>query len=135
MNVLFLSQIVPYPPHGGVLQRGYNIIRELNKFAEIHLLAFLHPDVLNSRDSVLESQKALKQHCTSVDYFPLWPKKNNACKAAAYLAGFVASAPFSVIAHRSRAFERSIQKILSEKSIDIVHFDTIALAQYNSDSL
>ncbi len=24
VNVLFLSQIVPYPPHGGVLQRGFN---------------------------------------------------------------------------------------------------------------
>ena len=29
MRVLFLSQIVPYPPHGGVLQRGYHLLRQL----------------------------------------------------------------------------------------------------------
>jgi hypothetical protein len=46
MRVLFLSQIVPYPPHGGVLQRGYNIIRQLGQLAEVHLLAFIHPDAL-----------------------------------------------------------------------------------------
>ena len=46
MKILFLSQIVPYPPHGGVLQRSYNIIHEIAKNHEVYLLAFIHPDRL-----------------------------------------------------------------------------------------
>ena len=49
MKVLFLSQIVPYPPHGGVLQRGYHIVRELGRQASVHLLAFVHPDARTPR--------------------------------------------------------------------------------------
>jgi hypothetical protein len=28
MRILFVTQIVLYPPHGGVLQRGFNLLRE-----------------------------------------------------------------------------------------------------------
>ena len=48
MRVLFVTQIVPYPPHGGVLQRGYNLLREPGRHHEVHLCAFVHPDELRT---------------------------------------------------------------------------------------
>ena len=68
MKVLFLSQIVPYPPHGGVLQRGYNLLRELGREARVHLLAFVHPDVLPTEAARRESQAAL-------DAYAVWNKR------------------------------------------------------------
>ena len=130
MKVLFLSQIVPYPPHGGVLQRGFNIIRELGRRAELHLLAFVHPDVLPTADSIAASRRALGEFCTSIDYFSLWPKRSPAHKATALAAGLASTLPFSRIAHRSAAFQRSVARALEEGAFDLVHVDTVALSQF-----
>lgn len=130
MKVLFLSQIVPYPPHGGVLQRGYNIVRELGSHAEVHLLAFVHPDALPTPTTLEESRRELGKFCASIEYFPLWAKKSPVHKAAALAMGMVSPSPFGMIAHRSRAYERSIAAIRRKVPFDILHVDTIGLANF-----
>src|SRR5262245_66596601 len=98
MNILFLSQIVPYPPHGGVLQRGYHLLRELGREARVHLLAFVHPEALPTETTLHESRAALQKFCETVEYFPLWPKASPLHRAAALFAGACLSRPFSVLA-------------------------------------
>lgn len=132
MRILFLSQIVPYPPHGGVLQRGYNIIREIAQRNEVHLLAFVHPNILRTPEDVHRSRDALKSFCCSVEYFSLWPKRSRLDNFLALGAGLVLPEPFSAIAHRSAAFAQSIHEIVAEHAIDLVHCDTIALARFMS---
>lgn len=127
MNVLFLSQIVPYPPHGGVLQRGYNILRELGRHADVHLLAFLHPDELRTPEAVAESRHALEQFCRTVEYFPLWAKASRLHRLAALGLSAVSPEPFSMIAHRSGAFAARVAHHLASSRIDLVHVDTIGL--------
>lgn len=130
MNVLFLSQIVPYPPHGGVLQRGYNLLKELSRDASIHLLAFVHPDVLPHAESLEASRIALQKHCVAVEYFQLWPKTSPVHRVAGLAAAALSSMPFSVLAHRSRAFHGRVRDLVSSNRFDVVHADTIALAQF-----
>lgn len=135
MNILFLSQIVPYPPHGGVLQRGYNILREIGKYNQVHLLAFVHPEYLGTPEKLEEAKTHLEQFCKSVEFFTLWPKQSKFHKLAAFAAGLVYPNPFSVLAHASSSFERSIKKHLEQSSIELIHVDTIGLARYFSSSL
>lgn len=130
MNVLFLSQIVPYPPHGGVLQRGYNIVKEISKYNNVHLLAFIHPDVLSTEEQVEESKDALLKHCKSVEYFELWPKKSTLHKYLGFAFGLVYPLPFSFLAHKSAAFRKRVLEIVENNQIELIHYDTIALAQY-----
>lgn len=130
MKVLFLSQIVPYPPHGGVLQRGYNLLRELGREARVHLLAFVHPDVLPTEAACRDSQAALGKFCEAVEYFPLWPKTSSAHRLAGLAVGALSPRPFSVLAHRSAAFQRRVSELVATKSFDVIHVDTIALAQF-----
>lgn len=130
MNVLFLSQIVPYPPHGGVLQRGYNLVRELGRDASVHLLAFVHPDVLPNAATLEVSRDALQKHCAAVEYFPLWPKASPVHRMAGLAAAAFSSLPFSVLAHRSSAFRRRVAELVKTKRFDVIHVDTIALAQF-----
>jgi polysaccharide biosynthesis protein PslH len=130
VNVLFLSQIVPYPPHGGVLQRGYNLLRELGRHASVHLLAYVHPDVLTSPAAVEESRGALQRFCQSVEYFRLWPKTSRVHQAAGLGLSLGSRQPFSVIAHRSAAFRHRVEAVLRERPYDVIHADTIALAQF-----
>lgn len=130
MNVLFLSQIVPYPPHGGVLQRGYNIIKVLGASHNVYLMAFIHPDILSSDNAVSKSRIELRRYCKDVQYFDLWTKKSGLHKLFFIITSFLYDKPFSVLAHRSRKFRKSMNRLIKQRNIDIVHFDTIALAQY-----
>jgi sugar transferase (PEP-CTERM/EpsH1 system associated) len=130
MRVLFLSQIVPYPPHGGVLQRGYNLLRELGKHADVHLLAFVHPDELRSDEEVATSNSALGQFCQAVEYFPLWAKQSRAHRFSALTLSAISTQSFSLVAHRSRAFQRRVTDLVRARRFDLVHADTIALDQF-----
>lgn len=135
MNILFLSQIVPYPPHGGVLQRGYNIIREIARYNNIHLLAFIHPEVLKTRQEIEEAKQELGRFCDRVEFFPLWVKESRMNKYAGLLSGLFSSKPFSVIAHRSRRMEQRMGMLLNAEYFDLVHYDTLALARFNSNRI
>lgn len=130
MNVLFLSQIVPYPPHGGVLQRGYNLLRELGRHAQVHLLAFVHPDALPTPTALDESRAALGQFCETIEFFPLWPKQSRLHLVAALAASTCSRKPFSVIAHRSAAFQARVTERLAAVPFDILHVDTLALSRF-----
>lgn len=130
MRILFVTQIVPYPPHGGVLQRGFNLLRELGRHHEVHLLAFHHPDELPPGAAVEQSRVELGRFCRRIEYFPLWPKQSSAHKLAAFAAGAFYPRPFSVLAHRSGLLARRLAEICSSDAPDIVHLDTIALAPY-----
>jgi len=131
MRIAFVTQIVPYPPHGGVLQRGYNLLRELGRHHSVQLYAFHHPDELPPGESVERSREALSEFCELVEYFPLWPKQSAGHKLAAFALAAPYPKPFSVLAHRSVALSKRLSEVLrTESRPDIVHLDTIALSPY-----
>ncbi len=130
MRVLFLSQIVPYPPHGGVLQRGFNLIRELGRRAEVHLFAFVHPDALPTPGTLEESRRVLGQFCARVSYFSLWPKRSKVHGLACLGLGLLSKDPFSIVAHRSAPLTRAVEQAGQAGPFDVVHADTIALTPF-----
>ncbi len=113
-----------------MLQRGFNLVRELGRQAEVHLLAFVHPDILKTDAQVAESRAALKDFCATIQYFPLWPKRSKLHLLAGAGLSLCSGDPFSVIAHRSAGFRRSVNAALSQGNFDILHVDTIALCQF-----
>ena len=135
MKILFVSQIVPYPPHGGVLQRGFNLLRELYKFSDVHLMAFVHPDTLQNPDDLSKSKEVLSEFCSEIEYFPLWPKKSMIHKYFAFLSSIFYQGPFSVYAHKCSALDKRINDVIKNEGIDLVHFDTIALARFNNKNI
>lgn len=134
MRILYVTQIVPYPPHGGVLQRGYNLLRELGRHHDVHLLAFHHPDELPAGEALERSRLELGRFCTKVEYFELWPKRSRLHMLGGLAVAAVRDVPFSVLAHRSRRLSTRLTEIcLSDERPDVVHLDTIALAPYARD--
>lgn len=131
MRILFVTQIVPYPPHGGVLQRGFNLLRELGREHDVHLLAFHHPDELPNGEPVERSRVELGKFCKQLEYFDLWPKRSKLHKLVAFAAGAVYPRPFSELAHRNAALARRLSELCNGPNPpDLVHLDTIALAPY-----
>lgn len=130
MKILFLSQTVPYPPHSGLLQRGYNLLREISHKTKVHLLAFVHPDILPTKTAWMESQMALEPLCHRVEFFPLWSKQSPLHYSAALLTSACSSQPFGVIGYRSATFQRRVNELLQHESFDLIHVDTIELSQF-----
>jgi glycosyltransferase involved in cell wall biosynthesis len=131
MRILFVTQIVPYPPHGGVLQRGYNLLRELGRAHEVHLLAFHHPDELPPGEAVERSRAELGRFCSAVEYFELWPKKSAAHRILGLGMAALHPEPFSVLAQRNQALSRRIAELCNGgPRPDIVHLDTIGLVPF-----
>ncbi len=135
MKILFLSQIVPYPPKGGALQRGYNLIREIHKYNKIYLMAFIHPEVLNNDTLIADSRRELEKFCERIEYFPLWPKKSKYHTYAGVLFSLFSKRPFCVFAYRSSSFKKCFLEIMRTEKIDLVHVDTIGLAQFNNETI
>jgi sugar transferase (PEP-CTERM/EpsH1 system associated) len=134
MHILYVTQIVPYPPHGGVLQRGYNLLRELGREHRVRLLAFHHPDELAPGEALEAARQELRSFCEEVEFFRLWPKRSKLHTAAALAASIVYSQPFSVLAQRNTRLHRRLQELCrGPDRPDIVHLDTIALAPYACD--
>lgn len=131
MRILFVTQIIPYPPHGGVLQRGFNLLRELGREHQVHLLAFHHPDELPNGEPLERSRTELGKFCAAVEYFPLWPKRSGLHKALAFAAGALYPRPFSVLAQASAALERRLREICTGPDRpDLVHLDTLGLVPF-----
>ena len=131
MRILFVTQIVPYPPHGGVLQRGYNLLRELGRDHQVHLLAFHHPDELPPGPAVEQSRAELGRFCSGVEYFELWPKKSSAHKLLGLCVAALHPKPFSVLAQRNRSLSQRIADICGGTTCpDVVHLDTIGLVPF-----
>ena len=97
MHIVFISQILPYPPHGGVLQRGFNLLRELGKNHKVDLLAYIHYDAFHKKTDLEDSHFVLSKFCQRIEYFSLWPKRSIIHKYAAYLAAIPYPQPFSVL--------------------------------------
>jgi sugar transferase (PEP-CTERM/EpsH1 system associated) len=134
MRILYVTQIVPFPPHGGVLQRGYNLLRELSRRHEVHLLAFRHPDELPAGRMLDQSRVELGHFCRSVEYFDLWPKRSSLHLLAALVAAALSPQPFSVLAQRNRRLREKLLALCNAVvRPDVVHLDTIALAPYARD--
>lgn len=129
MNVLFLSQIVPYPPHGSVLQRGQNLLRELGRHTQVHLLAFVPgyiTDAIGTRRAPCRARPVLRDdrilsavaetippvpHCCACGQHMLAAAVQHICPPLSGLSGEGAERLFSV-------------------PLGILHVDTLAFSRF-----
>ena len=73
MNILFLADIVPFPPNTGIKIRTYNILRELHNGGEnrVYLLCFNHRILIPTEEELKRCREALKQFCEEVHIFDI----------------------------------------------------------------
>jgi len=139
MNVLWLAHAIPYPPKAGFLSRSYHLLRELAQRQNVDLIAFVQEQWIETLFPTLgegleESRRALQDFCRKVTFLPIeharrpWGKRITALRAvlsgSTYTLSWLVSAP-------GRA---TIARELAANRYDVVHFDTIGLAPYRSQT-
>jgi glycosyltransferase involved in cell wall biosynthesis len=135
MKILWLSHLIPYPPKGGVLQRSYNLIKEVSKYHEIHLIAFNQVNLLGSMFHSVEEGKILStEHllglCKTVKFVEIPSEKTKHGKYLLALKSLFTATPYTVNWLQSKVMLEAINKLTMQYNFDLIHFDTISLAQY-----
>ncbi len=88
LNILFLSQLVPYPPDAGPKVRSYYTLRYLAQMHDVTLLAFSRPD------DTPEALEHLRSFCRAVHAVPLVRSRGRDLQAM--LASLLTGKPFVI---------------------------------------
>ena len=132
MRILWLGHNLAYPPKGGVLQRNYNLLREAAKSCEVHVLALDQPATRPLGVTPEDCVRALREFCASVEWVPLPRQLSGTDRYVLALRGLMSRDPMDVLWLRSREMSEKLRKALESSTFDVVHFDTLGLAQYRS---
>jgi len=135
MNILWLSQLVPYPPMGGVLQRAYHLIHELSHYHTVDLLAFNQQDLMSpffgDMSQALDvAQKELGTFCRHIKFIPIECDRASYGKHLLALKSLVTKDPYTINWLKSRTFSEQLKIFLSKHDYNLIHFDTISLIPY-----
>lgn len=121
MTALFLSRWFPYPADNGSKLRIYNLIKALAAAKTVDLISFYQQPV--SEEALAE----MRRYCRRVEALPYIPFRPGGWKAR---LGFLSPLPRSVLATRSAAMERYVQRALQEEAYDVVIASQIDMAPY-----
>jgi polysaccharide biosynthesis protein PslH len=136
MNILWFSHLVPYPPTGlGVLQRSYNLVRELARVHRVHLLAFVQNaplrDLLGDVDAGLtRAREHLGSFCERVEFLPIPAERRRHGQARLALQSLFTPDPYSINWLKSGEARTVAEEWNRRVDFEVVHFDTLSLAPY-----
>jgi glycosyltransferase involved in cell wall biosynthesis len=132
MKILWVGHNLAYPPKGGALQRNYNLLRQAASKTEVHFLAFDQPRTRPPDVQPGDCIKALLDFCASADWVPLPQRQGAFRRHLTALQGLVSTSPYEVHWLWSRLLQEKVSRLLDKHRFDVVHLDTLGLAQYIS---
>ena len=136
MNILWFSHLVPYPPTGlGVLQRSYNLVRELARVHRVHLLAFVQSaplrDLMGDVDAGLaRAREHLGSFCEQVQFLPIPSERRRHGQARLAFKSLFTRDPYTINWLKSGEARSVAAEWNRRVDFDVVHFDTLSLAPY-----
>ena len=122
MRILYLSQLVPYPPDSGPKVRQYYTLRFLAKRHEVTLVAFSRPD--DPPDAV----ERLKGFCTAVHTVPMI--RSRARDILSLIGSWLSGQSFIIRRDTVPQMNALVQREIASGGYDIIHADQLWMAQY-----
>lgn len=121
MNVLMLTQVLPYPPDSGPKIKTYNMIKYLAQRHRVTLVSFIRGDQS-------EHARHLEQYCESVHTVPI---ERGAMRDAWYMVlSFVTGQPFMMLRDDRKAMRNLVDELSARHQFDIAHADQLNMGQY-----
>ncbi|MFC1922187.1 glycosyltransferase family 4 protein [Chloroflexota bacterium] len=122
MSILFLSQLLPYPPDAGPKVRSYFILRYLAQKHAVTLLTFTRPD------DKPEAISHLEEFCQAVHTVPMVRSRARDVKSLS--TSLVTGQSFIINRDFVPGMALTIDRLLETNEYDIVHADQLWMAQY-----
>ncbi len=121
MNILFLSQVVPYPIDAGPKVRSYHVLRYLAAAGhQITLVTFCRPT--DRPDDI----RHLRQYCSAVHAVPMY--RSRAKDAWHLLLSVIQGQPFLIGRDWSPAMAGLVRDLTD--TFDVIHADQLWMAPY-----
>ncbi len=122
MHILFLTQIIPYPPDAGPKVKTWHVLRYLSDLGyKITLVSFMRPEEQPYVDT-------LRQVCTSLHTVPI--RRSRIADAGYWLLSQLKRRPFLVERDDSQQMRKLIQNIVETETVDFIHADQLTMAQF-----
>jgi glycosyltransferase involved in cell wall biosynthesis len=130
-RLLFLCQTLPYPPDGGVWIRTYHVLRLLARTFDVTALCFERSgrSANGAAEDVAASCDALGRFA-DVEVFALPQKHSRLRYVWDHLRSTVSGRVYTTYVYDSRTFRRRLVELLRSERFDLVHVDSLDLAQY-----
>lgn len=122
MRILFLTQIIPYPPDAGPRVKTWHVLRYLvGRGHEVTLASFVRPDEL-PHIAVLE-QLGLTVHTVPIH-------RSRAADVGYWLRSHVTGRPFLIERDDLKGMRRLVSQLLAESDFDVIHADQLTMTQF-----
>jgi glycosyltransferase involved in cell wall biosynthesis len=127
-SILVLSQCLPYPPHSGVANRTFNILVQLQRAFDVHLVAFSRRNHQADGSARSAARDALASRLTHV-YEPaaIPGEHSRLARIGSHLCSLATSRPYTLYEYRSHTFGRSLAEATAGTRPAIVHMDSLDL--------
>ena len=122
LNILFLTQVLPYPLSGGAKVRAYYMFRYLAQQHEVTLVSFTRSD------DTPEHLKHLRKYCKQVHTVPM--QRSRIKNVIALVESFVTGRPAVVIRDRISGMRRLLRELVTKERYDVIHADQTSMAEY-----
>jgi len=122
MNILFLTQILPYPPNSGPKVKTWHVLKYLSQSGhKITLASFVRPEELPYLDDV-------KQVCASVHAVPM--RRSRISDIGYLLRSQVTGRPFLVERDDIIEMRSLVDRLVAFGDVDVIHADQLTMTQF-----
>lgn len=122
MNILFLTQILPYPPTSGPKVKTWHVLRYLcQKGHDVTLVSFVRPE---------EEQHipALREICKGVHAVPI--QRSRIADAFYVVQSYLTGRPFLVERDDLRPMQDTVNQLVRENDFQFIHADQLTMVQF-----
>lgn len=126
MRILFLTQILPYPPDAGPRVKTWNVLRYLVRNGhEVHLASFVRAE---EEPYVFEARRL----CASVTAVPM--RRSRPTDIFAWARSLLTGRPFLIERDNASAMRERVRELLAARGFDAIHADQLSMTQFAIDA-
>lgn len=133
MNILWLSHFVPYPPKGGCFQRSHNLLKEVARKNDVYIIALRNKASTHPLSEMQMAKTELEKFCKQVHLIDISSRISGISFYILAMRSLLQGRPLSVSLFRFDEMRSCIKQLCGEVRFDVVHYDTISLAEYFHD--
>jgi polysaccharide biosynthesis protein PslH len=122
MKILFLTQIIPYPPNAGPRVKTWHVLRYLaSRGHAITLVSYVRPEEVAYIPEVARV-------CQTVHTVPI--SRSRPADAGYWLKSHLSGRPFLIERDDLPPMRQLVRRLLAEEPFDVVHADQLTMTQF-----
>ncbi|HKI53609.1 MAG TPA: glycosyltransferase family 4 protein [Anaerolineales bacterium] len=121
-KILFLTQIVPFPPDAGPKVKTYHVIRALaDQGHSVTLVSFVRPEEVRHIS-------ALQEICEAVHVVPI--RRSRVADAGYMLRSYLTNRPFLIERDDLRPMQDMVNSLVQKDDFQFIHADQLTMVQF-----